>query len=98
MKPVPGAPQPVKRSRHAACCLNYGEDRIKVLISGGLDKDDNVLGDTWILDLDSGKWAEVRRLPKYSIHVLQLKSALLHYTLVILGSIMLTFVTLMVPG
>ena len=59
MEPLPGLPQPVKRGYHGACCLNYGEDHPKVLISGGLDEDDNVLGDMWILDVNSGKWREV---------------------------------------
>ena len=59
VEPEPGDPWPVERSSHAACCLNYDEDHPKLLISGGLDKDDNVLGDMWILDVDSGKWTEV---------------------------------------
>ena len=47
---------------HGACCLNYGENLPKVLISGGLDKGYNVLGDMWILDVYSGKWTVVRML------------------------------------
>ena len=62
MKPLPGAPQPVERRYHGACCLNYGEDHPKVLIHGGLDIDLNVLGDMWILDVNSCKWTEVRML------------------------------------
>ena len=62
MEPLTGVPQPVGRSRHGGCCLNYGEDHPKVLISGGQDKDLNVLGDMWILDVNSGKWTEVRML------------------------------------
>ena len=62
MEPVPGVPQPVGRSFHAACCLNYNDDHPKLLISGGVDKDRIVLGDAWILDVNSGKWTEVRRL------------------------------------
>ena len=61
MEPLPGVPQPVERYYHGACCLNYGEDNPKLLISGGL-KDTNVLGDMWILDVNSGKWTEVRML------------------------------------
>ena len=61
MEPLPGVSQPVGRYYHGACCLNYGEDNPKLLISGGL-KDTNVLGDTWILDVNSGKWTEVRML------------------------------------
>ena len=62
MEPLPGVPQPMERRSHGACCLNYGEDSPKVLISGGVDKDNNVLGDMWILDVYSGKWTEVRML------------------------------------
>ena len=62
MDPLPGVPQPVERDNHGACCLNYDEDNPKVLISGGLDEGDNVLGDMWILDVNSGKWTEVRML------------------------------------
>ena len=62
MEPLPGVPQPVRRWCHGACCLNYGEDNPKLLISGGLDKGSNVLGDMWILDVNSGKWTEVRML------------------------------------
>ena len=62
MEPLPGVPQPVERWYQGACCLNYGKDNPKVLISGGLGKDNNVLGDMWILDVNSGKWTEVRML------------------------------------
>ena len=62
MEPLPGVPQPVGRQAHRACCLNYGEDNPKLLISGGEDEGYNVLGDMWILDVNSGKWTEVRML------------------------------------
>ncbi len=58
-EPVDGEPWPVGRSLHAACCLNYGEDHPQLLIHGGLDDNDNVFRDTWILDVDTGKWTEV---------------------------------------
>ena len=58
VKRLPGVPQPVRRWGHAACCLNYGDENPKVLISGGVG--DNVLGDMWILDVNSGRWTEVR--------------------------------------
>ena len=61
MEPLPGVPQPVGRADHGACCLNCGEDHPKILISGGR-KSSNVLGDMWILDVNSGKWTEVRML------------------------------------
>ena len=62
MEPLPGVPQPVERAYHGACCLNYGKDNPKLLISGGLDNGNNVLRDMWILDVNSGKWTEVRML------------------------------------
>ena len=60
MEPVSGEPWPKGRSRHSACCLNDNGEYRKVLVSGGLDNDYNVLGDMWILDVESGKWTEVR--------------------------------------
>ncbi len=58
MKPVLREPWPVGRSDHAACCLNYGQDLPQLLVHGGWDR--KVLGDLWILDVHTGKWAEVR--------------------------------------
>ena len=54
-----GAPWPVGRSSHAACCLNYGEEHPQLLITGGVDIYDNTLQDAWILDVNSGRWREV---------------------------------------
>ena len=48
------------RSGHAAVCLGYGGDHPCLLVTGGLDMDKTVLSDAWILDLQSGKWREVR--------------------------------------
>ena len=62
MEPAQGDQWPEARSNHSACALNYGEDCPTLLVSGGLDKDRKVLGDMWILDVDSGKWTEVRIL------------------------------------
>ena len=62
MEPLPGVPQPVERGFHGACCLNYGENHPKVLISGGVGKGSKVLGDMWILNVNSGKSTEVRML------------------------------------
>ena len=67
MEPGHGDQWPEARGRHAACCLNYGEDHPMVLMSGGVGKDKKnerkkVLGDMWILDVDSGKWTEVKML------------------------------------
>ncbi len=49
----------MERSLHAACCLNYGQDHPQLLVYGGLCDDNKTLGDMWILDVDTGKWAEV---------------------------------------
>ena len=54
-----GAPRPVERSSHAACCLNYGEEHPQLLVTGGRDNEDNTLQDVWILDVNSGRWREV---------------------------------------
>ncbi len=59
VEPVRGEPWPVERSDHAACCLNYGDDHSQMLVYGGVDNDLKVLGDMWILDVDTGKWTEV---------------------------------------
>ena len=62
IEPLPGLPWPERRARHATSCLNYGEDYPKLLMSGGVDNDRNILGDMWILDVNSGTWREVRCL------------------------------------
>ena len=54
-----GEPWPLGRFGHAACCLNYGEAHPKLLMSGGVNEWE-VLADMWILDVDSGKWTEVK--------------------------------------
>ena len=53
-----GAPWPVERVSHAACCLNR-EEHPQLLITGGLDNNDNTLQDALILDVNSGRWREV---------------------------------------
>ena len=64
MEPAQGDQWPKARGYHSACTLNYGEEHPILLVSGGLDNSlfGNVLGDMWILDVDSGKWTEVRML------------------------------------
>ena len=47
------------RSHHAAVCLDCGGKSPQVLITGGLDKNNNVLKDIWILDILSGSFKEV---------------------------------------
>ncbi|XP_064393174.1 uncharacterized protein LOC135340746 [Halichondria panicea] len=59
VKPVQGEPWPVERAVHAACCLNYGQDHPQLLVYGGVDDGNKVLGDTWILDVDTVQWTEV---------------------------------------
>ena len=39
LEPTQGVQWPTERGSHAACCLNYGEDHPKLLVSGGLDKE-----------------------------------------------------------
>ena len=57
-----GAPWPVGRDGHAACCLSYEEEHPFVLMTGGVDKNYNTLGDVWLLDIHSGRWREVREV------------------------------------
>ena len=62
MEPVQGDQWPEARYGHSACCVNYGEEHPTVLVSGGLGEGDKILRDIWILNVDSGKWTEVRML------------------------------------
>ena len=60
---------PEERSYHAACCLNYDQKNPQLLVIGGENKDaTETLGDTWILDVKSGKWRQVRRKSSCSVH------------------------------
>ena len=54
-------PRPVGRDYHAAVCLDYG-DHPQLLVIGGLGSDNKVLSDGWLLDVQSGRWREVREL------------------------------------
>ena len=54
-----GESSPVGRLSHAALCLGYGGDHPHLFITGGLDLGNRVLSDSWILDLQSGRWKEV---------------------------------------
>ena len=47
------------RSNHATVCLDYGGDRLQLVVTGGLDVSDNVPNDVWIMDVQSGTWKEV---------------------------------------
>lgn len=59
MKKPSGATWPEERSKHAACCLNYGQKFPQMLISGGVGKDLKALRDAWILCVATGTWKEV---------------------------------------
>ena len=50
---------PKGRDEHAAVCLGYGGDHPQLLVTGGNDGS-NVLSDVWLLDVQSGRWREVR--------------------------------------
>ena len=47
------------RDGHAACCLNFGDEHPQLLVTGGLDRNKKVLGDTWILDVHARTWRKV---------------------------------------
>ena len=55
-----GQPCPVARNGHAAVCLDYGGDHPQLLVTGGKGAGNKVLNDAWMLDVQSGKWREVR--------------------------------------
>ena len=57
-----GGSWPEERSSPAACCLNYGQQFPQLLVTGGLDRQSRPLGDVWTLDVERGKWREVRDL------------------------------------
>ena len=50
---------PKERSRHAAVCLGYGGDHPQLLVTEGADGI-RVMIDVWLLDVQSGRWREVR--------------------------------------
>ena len=56
-----GESRPKRRSRHASVCLGYGGDHPQLLVTGGLGITiGDVLSDVWLLDVQSGRWREVR--------------------------------------
>ena len=55
-----GEPCPVARDLHAAVCLDYGGNHPQLLVTGGRGAGDKVLSDAWMLDVQSGRWREVR--------------------------------------
>ena len=54
-----GDPCPVKRSFHAAVCVCYAGHKPQLIVTGGIDVDDDVLTDVWIMDIQSGRWKKV---------------------------------------
>ena len=46
------------RDGHASCVLSSAP-RPQVLISGGWDKDNRLLNDTWVLDVHKRLWTKV---------------------------------------
>ena len=59
---------PVPRDSHAACCLNFGDDHPQLLVTGGMDSHNKVLGDTWILDVHARTWRKVNFIAIYSLN------------------------------
>ena len=51
---------PKGRSLHGAVCLGYGGDHPQLLVTGGRTNRSSVLSDMWLLDVQSGRWREVR--------------------------------------
>ena len=51
---------PEGRYSHGAVCLGYGGDHPQLLVTGGSTSIGNVLSDVWLLDVQSGRWREVR--------------------------------------
>ena len=62
MEPCEGEPWPAGRSGHAACCLGYAGDHTHLLVTGGIDRGDKTLNDTWLFNLSLKKWKQVRCL------------------------------------
>jgi len=52
----------VARCFHAACCLNYGDENPLLLMTGGNDNNNNIMKDAWLLEVNSGRWREVREV------------------------------------
>ena len=54
-----GESRPKGRDEHAAVCLGYGGDHPQLLVTGGYGGGVS-LSDVWLLDVQSGRWREVR--------------------------------------
>ena len=50
---------PEGREDHASVCLGYGGDHPQLLVTGGFGGI-RVMSDVWLLDVQSGRWREVR--------------------------------------
>lgn len=49
---------PKGRDGHASCVLSEGAHP-QILVTGGWDKQNQLLYDAWVLDVTSGSWTEV---------------------------------------
>ena len=67
LEPHEEDPSPAWRDSHSAVCLGYGGDHPQLLVTGGRSSDLTVPSDVWILDLQSGRWREVR-VQEYTEH------------------------------
>ena len=57
--------KPPTRCYHAVCCIAgplTGQQHPIVMVVGGWDDDQKVLGDVWLLDVDKRLWTEVNTL------------------------------------
>ena len=57
-----GGPWPVGRDLHAAVCLWNGGGYPQLLVTGGLNDANKILSDTWLLNINAGRWMEVRSM------------------------------------
>ena len=76
-----GAPFPAERCYHAATCLNYGDDHPQLLVTGGLDKNLKTLSDAWLLDINTGRWREVREVEGWCVCVTKARSGSIMYNI-----------------
>ncbi len=57
----------MRRAGHVSVCLDYNGERPLLLVTGGVDEDNNVLNDLWILDIQSARWRKVANLTLYIV-------------------------------
>lgn len=57
--------KPPARFSHASCCIAgplTGERHPLLLVVGGVNASNKMLGDVWLLDVNKGVWSEVGML------------------------------------